>query len=146
MVAPKSLTVDQKLAALGIDVICERMAGGESQRSIARSAGVSIASLCQWFAACSKRSARAREGRAQSAMHWDEEADTVLRNADVDTPGAVAIARERASHFRWRARVYNPRDYGERTIVAGDAENPVHVVSKFVADADDLVKKIRGGK
>jgi hypothetical protein len=31
----------------------------------------------------------------------------------------VAIAREIAAHYRWRAKAYNPREYGDRTVLAG---------------------------
>jgi hypothetical protein len=111
-------TDHQQLDGLEDDII-ERIMGGESQASIARSFGVSCARMCVWVLANAERTAKIKEARAVSARHWDEAAITELRSADTAVAGSVAIAREIAAHYRWRAKAYNPREYGDRTVLAG---------------------------
>ena len=111
---PAPLTGAQKMEALGIHAICERMSQGESQRSIADSISVHRGEFSDWLAATPERSARAREARALSARYWDDQAEKVLLGADDDKPGSIAKARELASHYRWRAKCYAPREYGDK--------------------------------
>jgi hypothetical protein len=101
------------------DEIVERIMNGESQASIARSQGISCSHMCAWVLANAERTAKIKEARAISARHWDEEAVNELRSADTSVAGSVAIAREIASHYRWRAKAYNPVEYGDRTVLAG---------------------------
>lgn len=110
----KPPTARQKLEIEGIDSIISRMSGGESQASIATSLGIHKGEFSDWLAADSERSARAREARILSARHWDEQAESVLIGADDDKPGSIAKARELASHYRWRAKCYAPREYGDK--------------------------------
>ena len=88
--------------------------GGLSQVKIAKSIGVDNERLHSWLAADPQRSARAREARADSARHWDDQAEKVLTEADETVPGSIAKARELASHYRWRAKCYLPREYGDK--------------------------------
>ena len=113
-VVVKKLTASEKLTALGIEAICGRLAAGESQRSIAESVGVQTSGLCEWLAADAERSARAREARSASARHWDDQAEAAIIAADETLPGSIAKARELASHYRWRASKYAPKDYGDK--------------------------------
>src|SRR5574340_1225015 len=102
------------LDAYGIDAICTRIAGGESQRSIAKSLGVHDGSFIEWLAAIPERSERARESRRIAAVIWDERAEEVLLGM-TESPMGIARANALASHFRWRAKAHNPRDFsGER--------------------------------
>ena len=101
-----------KLAALGIDGVCEEIGRGESLTGIARSAGVSIGSLLGWIEADPERSARAREARAVMARYWDEKSETVLTEAPDEF--GLKRAKELAHHYRWRASKIAPREYGDR--------------------------------
>src|SRR5690242_259938 len=105
-------TAMQKLDAIGIDSICEKIADGKSLTAIAREADVGIGSLSTWLAADSDRSARAREARADTARLWDERAEEEIRAAT--DPLELGIARELAHHYRWRAAKIAPKEYGER--------------------------------
>lgn len=66
--------------------------------------------MSRWLASDSERSARAREARISAAQVWDEKAETVLEDKEVD----IQRARELASHYRWRASKINPREYGDK--------------------------------
>ena len=132
----------QQLDGLEDDII-ERIMGGESQASIARSLGISCSHMCGWILRTVERSAKIKNARAVSARHWDEEAVKELRAADVTVPGSVAIAREIASHYRWRAKSYNPREYGERTVIAGTGrDDAVAVDIREVSDSMEKMAEI----
>jgi hypothetical protein len=111
-VAKAEAPVVSPLDALGIDEVCDRIVGGESQTSIAISAGVHVATLCRWLAADPQRSARAREARLASASGSADKAEEVL--AAAADPFQLAKARELASHYRWKASKANPREFGEK--------------------------------
>jgi len=100
------------LDALGIDEVCDRLVGGESQTAIAQSAGVHVATLCRWLAADPQRSARAREARLASAASFADMAAQKLESAA--DAFELAKARELASHYRWKASKANPREFGEK--------------------------------
>lgn len=100
------------LDALGIDEVCDRLVGGESQTAIAQSAGVHVATLCRWLASDPQRSARAREARLASAASFADLAAQRLEEAK--DPFDLAKARELASHYRWKASKANPREFGEK--------------------------------
>jgi len=138
-----SLTPAKKLDSIGIEAICDRITAGESQQSIANGLAIAEASLRQWLAADPSRSARARAARSESARHWDDQAEKVLIGADESSPGSISIARELAHHYRWRAKCYAPKDYGDKTVIMGDETSPVTV--KLMADADELLKKLQKG-
>lgn len=113
-VKEKILTAKEKFEKLGIDVICNRLSSGESQRSIADSLKADRGDFCVWLSD-DQRSARVREARVLSARHWDDMAEKVLLELEDDgKAGAVTRARELASHYRWRASKYAPRDYGDK--------------------------------
>lgn len=119
-------TAQAKLDALGIDALCDKLAAGESQSQIAASLGIGEATLRDWLAADSARSARAREARRQSAQAEDELALKVLEDLPADpSTGAVAKAREIAAHRRWRAKVRDPESYGDRLAVAHELPGDV---------------------
>jgi hypothetical protein len=100
------------LDKIGVDSICDRICAGESQTSIAESAGVGIATLSRWIAADPERSARVREARIAASRSFDEKAERVLQEAA--DPFELAKARELASHYRWKASKSNPREYGDK--------------------------------
>jgi len=119
---PKKKTANQILDEFGIDALCGRIEGGKSQREIADSLSIDSSEITRWIAADPQRSARVREARAVSAAHWDDRAEQVLIYADEDKPGAIAKARELASHYRWRAKTRNPRDYGDAVKIDADVK------------------------
>lgn len=113
----------EAMDVFGLDAVCERISEGLSLTGIAAEAGVSKGTLLAWLAAVPDRSACAREARAVSARHWDEQAEQELR--DAADAFELAKARELASHFRWRAKAIAPKEYGDKVQVGNDPDNPM---------------------
>lgn len=120
--------------------ICERMATGESLRSICRSPGFpSEAAVRQWAIAdregFASHYARAREAQMDAlAEEILEIADDSARDVVVDENGAektnhevVARARLRVDARKWLMSKIAPKRYGDKLIHAGDAENPMEM-------------------
>lgn len=103
-------TAMRALDELGIDEFCDRIINGDSQTKIAQTVGVGIASIAKWLALDPERSARARDAMQSGADTHAEKAEIVLMDKTMD----VARARELASHYRWLARVRNPKQYGDK--------------------------------
>jgi len=103
-----------QLDEVGLEPICQRIEGGESQAEIARSLGVSPSALSSWLnrEENAERSARAREASAESWL--DRGLETLERalnkGGNVDATAAKAYAQECAR----RAAIRNPR-YVEKT-------------------------------
>ncbi len=101
-----------KLEAFGIDAIVDLIYDGMMLRQIADTIGVAQSRMSDWLAKSPERSARVIEARARSADQWDAKAEAVLQAArDKDE---IAVARELAHHYRWRASKLAPRTYGDR--------------------------------
>lgn len=113
-------TAAAKLNEIGIDAVCDMIAGGVPMRQIAERAGVSVGSVANWLAD-PERSVRARAARLNAAAHWDEEAERVIQEADRDSV-EVQRARELAQHYRWRAKSFAPAAYGDRVQVDARVE------------------------
>lgn len=97
---------------MGIDALCERIIAGESQTAIAKSIGVSIATLFNWISRDSERSARARDARRTAAGSFADMAVQVL--SDASDVFELTKARELASHYRWQASKANPKEFGDK--------------------------------
>lgn len=112
---PEEKTPTQKLTDTGIDAIAQMIAEGNNLRQIAEEIGVSKSYLADWIAADKGRTARARESRQLVAEDADYKAEKILLDLPKDATGAqIAQARELASHYRWRAKAFCPRDYGDK--------------------------------
>lgn len=104
-----------KLDALGIDGLCDRIESGESITQIAESLGMLQKTVRDWVAADDTRSVRVRVSRELSADACDDQAERVLKDLQAGaTPSEIARARELASHYRWRASKRNPKTYGDK--------------------------------
>jgi hypothetical protein len=103
----------QLLDEMGIDSICDRIIGGESQAAIARDLKIAPSILSRWLAADEQRSARAREARNASADAYADKAEEALLFAPPEQI-EISRARELASHYRWMASKRRPTEYGER--------------------------------
>jgi hypothetical protein len=118
--------VADKLAAIGIDGVCEALTNGKTMTAIAQEAKVSVGSLLAWIAADTDRSARAREARIQAAKVWDEQALNLITAAKDQFQ--LAKARESAQHLRWRASKIAPKEYGDKLAV-GQADDLLPLVT-----------------
>lgn len=99
-----------KLDAYGLEAIVDDIIDGVSYLGIAKKLGIGKSSFVRWLSVDADRSARVKEALIASAQTEDEKAEDVLKGNEFDS----ATKRELAFHYRWRARVRNPRDYGDK--------------------------------
>lgn len=105
---PTPATARAALDAAGIEAICDLTLEGLSQRQIAERIGITDGSLRSWLTDDPTRSARVQKIRAETAQHWEEEAQRAITDARSD-PVELTRARELAQHYRWRAAIINPQ-------------------------------------
>lgn len=113
------------------DDICERLAEGESLRSICRDDGMPrLATIFRWLADPRMASFRDQYERAREAQA-DTYADEIVDIAD-----GVAAAREgvgpdpvrdrlAVDARKWVASKLKPKRYGDRQLLGSDPENPL---------------------
>jgi hypothetical protein len=100
------------LNAFGLEQLCDRLVGGETQTAICKTLGITKGSLSRWVSLDAERQARVHEARIASAEAFDELAEEGIRKAR--NPLMLAKAREIAHHLRWRSSKVDPRRYGEK--------------------------------
>lgn len=116
--------------------ICERIACGESLRSISRDDSMPcLYTIIKWLADPNKSDFIAQYDRArieQANTLVDECLDTAKEEND------VARARLIIDTRKWFASKMFPKKYGDRTVLAGDADSPVFVpfTVKYAPDDD----------
>lgn len=130
-----------KLDAAGIDAILELIVEGWTYRQIAAKYEVGVARLCAWFAADTERSHACMRAREASAQAHEEAAEEEIVNAQDQFE--LSKAKELAIHRRWRAKMVNPRMYGERQQID---VNDITPKSQEEVDADlaKLIAKAAG--
>jgi len=113
------------------EAICDRLAIGESLRSICRDEGMpSVTSVMRWLntnLAFREQYAGARELQAEYRV---DEIVEIADKSDADDPVKVNRARLRIDTRKWAASKLAPKKYGDQAKIthAGDAENPVALV------------------
>lgn len=90
----------------GVDWVCDRITDGRTLTAIAEEATVNVSVLVRWIAADEQRSARVNTARKQAGATWDAMAEDAISKAT--TPHQLAVARELAHHWRWRASKIDP--------------------------------------
>ena len=104
------------------DCICERIAEGESLRTICVDADMpSVTSVMRWLAAdasLSEQYARARE------LQGDGEFDKAREIAFAATPETVQGARLQYDAVKWRAGKLRPKVYGDKVAIGGADDLP----------------------
>ena len=136
------LTTAQKCDAIGIDVICERIADCVPLRAIAADIGISASRLMDWLADNHvEQYARARAAQA------DKHAEDILAIADelevegkfqgedfrIDvSSSAVARNRLRVDARRWLASKMNSKKYGDKVTneVTGAGGGAIEIVTR----------------
>jgi hypothetical protein len=113
---PKKGEKTAKIAEIGIDQVCYMIQHEDlSYADIANRLYISKTTLVDWLYADPERSARAKAACVASAKRCDELALEALHNIpDGADKAVIARQREIASHYRWRAKVRNPMEYGDR--------------------------------
>lgn len=130
MPAPKKQaqkTPREKLDAIGIDALCEFVAGGESLAAFCKKHGLATSTTNDWLndpkhPERSADYARAREARADLIF---ESLDEVSNQAvAAKNPVTVQGLRLKADNIKWKlARMH--KKYSDRTVLSGDPENPI---------------------
>lgn len=114
---PKPQTNTDRLDAVGIEAICERIEAGETYRDLAASIGVGLWDVSKWLNTEKNQpqSARAREASAESWLDkgLDVISTALPKDGGIDASAARAYAQECAR----RAAIRNPK-YRERTETA----------------------------
>ncbi len=111
------------------NMVCERIARGESLRTICKDKDMPTArGVLKWLNADGNDAAvqpyaRAREEQA------DFYADEIITIADTE-PDA-AIARVRIDARKWTASKLRPKVYGDKVQHGGDSDNPLHTVIRW---------------
>ena len=101
-----------KLNAIGSEQVAEWIADGRSYREIARTAEVGLGRLCMWIEADPERSRACARARETSAQAFEDQAQEYIH--DAEDQFELSKAKELAIHLRWRAKVNNPRRYGDK--------------------------------
>ncbi len=101
-----------RLDAYGIDNVCDDITAGKGTLAIAQQLGISVGLLYKWLQADHSREQAVTAARQLAAHVWDEQAEVELKGSQ--SMVAVARARELAAHYRWRARAFLPRVYGDQ--------------------------------
>lgn len=110
---------------LGIEGVCALVMEGKLYREICREIGVaSHSTLIAWLAEDAERGRLMEEARRFAAYSFDEMA---LEQFDgVENAVDLGVAREKASHLRWRAKAFNPR-YGDKVALTGEGGGAIKV-------------------
>ena len=122
--APK-LTTAQRLDAIGIDVICDHVASGESLRSWSVENNLPNRSVNDWIEADVYRS-------AHYACARDERADVVFDSLDdvsnhavtAETAVEVAGLRLKSDNIKWKLARMNAKKYGDKIQHGGADDLP----------------------
>lgn len=119
------LRPSERLAAIGIDAICEYVSSGDSLRSWALKNGFSQRTVLDWIEKDEVRSAhyaRARDERAELVF---ESLDDIGDQA-VTAESAVEVAglRLKADNIKWKLARMNPKKYGDKLAVGGADDLP----------------------
>ena len=133
-----------KIEAIGLETICDRIASGESYAAIAESIGVSHGGLHNWLSLPAHIESSVR-ARTVSAEAWLDKGMKVLesslsKSGDIDPAAARAIAQECAR----RAAIRNPQ-YNERNstqTVVGDASKPITLIKRVILQSPEPVGHI----
>lgn len=114
---------------LDLEAVCAAICETKSMRQIAEERGVPMSTLLDWIEADPERVARTREARRRTALLWEERAEAVLAQAGDNFE--LQKARELAHHYRWRAKVIAPREYGDKVTqeVTGAGGAPLAVAT-----------------
>lgn len=124
------------------DAICERIADGESLRSICRDESMPAKStVFKWLANVkdfADQYARAREAQADTLADEileiaDETShDTIVTEKNGEQPNSEWITRSRlrVDARKWLASKMAPKKYGDKITHAGDPNSPVELVLK----------------
>lgn len=124
-----------KLNTVGIDVICERIEAGETQREIARDLAISVGVLNTWLGSTEDYAEQSARARSLSAEAWLDRGlecvgSALNKHGNVDASAARAYAQECAR----RAAVRNPA-YRDKVEVDAKHSGEINIITRTIIDA-----------
>lgn len=124
------------------DTICDLVAEGQNLHVIGKIKGYPPRwRIYEWLRENSEFSdnyVRAREDRADWRAARIDGITEKLLDGTID-PGAARVA---VDNEKWQAGREKPKVYGDRTVLAGDSENPLQVVSTMKGLSLEELKNI----
>ena len=121
----KSKVTETRYTPEFAEEVCRRMAEGTSLREVCRDNGVPESSVRQWvrddrggFAA------RYQVARTLQVESWSDQIIEIGNRDDLDPQDK----RVRCDNLKWLMSKLLPKRYGDRLLVAGDAESPLQVL------------------
>ena len=119
-----------KAAKSSIVDVCRHVSSGESLNSFCSERGFAYVTVLDWINSNPARSenyAHAREAREETMF---DSLDIVSDEAAAaETAVQVAGLRLKADNIKWKLARMAPKKYGDRTTLAGDAENPLAILT-----------------
>ena len=115
-----------------VDEILSRIAAGEFVSHICKEPHLpSNRIVAEWRYTYPEFAAAYLEARRAQAQSYAERGVMIALDTDAEFAGKDAHTRRLGyDAMRWMAGKLNPREYGDRTIVAGDEEAPLYVETK----------------
>jgi transposase-like protein len=96
---------------LGIEAIADRVAGGETIRSIAADIGVNPNRISSWVNSSDERAAALSRARMRGAHALVEEGHSIVMQA---TNESSTVAKLQSDYLKWMAAKFNAAAYGEQ--------------------------------
>ena len=131
--------VPEKVAA----EVCERLAAGESLRSVCRGKGMpSAPAVIKW---AQKDDGFGEQYRDARLMGYHSMADSLIDVADgpaegEDTPALVARDKLKVNTRQWIVSRMLPKIYGDRLSLAGDPDSPLKFEMSDVQAAHEITR------
>lgn len=129
------------------DVICTRLANGESERAICSDEGMpDRETVRRWKAERPEFAAKCAHAREEQAEFHHDEMDRIERGVeDGSIPaqaGSVIL-----SNKRWRMEKLRPKVYGPAVTLKGDAVNPlaVQLSGEVTIDPGEAYRRLLNG-
>ncbi len=134
------------------DRICERLAEGESLRSICRDEGMpGMSTIFRFLRDDANETARQQYAQAREDQA-DVDADKISEQADLVAAGKAdpQAARVAIDAWKWAAGKRKPKVYGDRVAIGGAEDMPAIKTETTVSDdvraaLDAIAGKIAGG-
>jgi len=109
------------------DEVCTRMAEGTSLREVCRDNGMPESTFRQWIR--DDRDGLAARYQAARVLQVESWSDQILELANRDDL-EPNDKRVRVDALKWLMSKLVPKKWGERLLVAGDADSPLHILHK----------------
>ena len=133
------MTYRDKLNSTGIELICQWIEAGKTQREIARDLGIDVSDLNRWLKEPDndQHSARARQNSAESWLDRGLEAIEAALDKESGKDAGAARAYEQACARRAAQRNPTYRE-SQKVEVAGDPNRPlVTIIERRIVKADN---------